>query len=392
MSQPLIARSPDLRRLRDEGYDIEVRGGHLVVKRIPYVDSDGQVRSGTLASVLTLAGDVTTTPDNHVVYFDGEYPCNADGMPIEALRHETATRTLDENLVVQHSFSNKPPEGYRDYHHKMTNYAGIISDPAVSLDASVTVTPFPVVESGVGESVFTYLDTASSRAGINIATKKLEVGRVAIVGLGGTGSYILDLVAKTPVREIHIFDGDRFSQHNAFRAPGAASVDELRLEPQKVEYLSGVYSRMHRGIVAHNEFASAGNLDLIASMDFVFLSLDGGLDKRDIVERLERDGRAFVDVGMGVELVEDSLLGIVRVTTGPGTGESATTKGKIPFTDGGAGDEYTQNIQIADLNALNAALAVIRWKKLCGFYLDSEHELDCTYTVSGNLLLNESQT
>jgi tRNA A37 threonylcarbamoyladenosine dehydratase len=45
--------------------------------------------------------------------------------------------------------------------------------------------------------------------------------------MGGTGSYILDLVAKTAVMEIHLFDGDDFNQHNAFRAPGAASLEDL---------------------------------------------------------------------------------------------------------------------------------------------------------------------
>jgi hypothetical protein len=37
-------------------------------------------------------------------------------------------------------------------------------------------------------------------------------------GLGGTGSYILDLVSKTPVNEILLFDSDDFLQHNAFRS------------------------------------------------------------------------------------------------------------------------------------------------------------------------------
>ncbi|WP_318271316.1 ThiF family adenylyltransferase [Sphingobacterium cellulitidis] len=46
---------------------------------------------------------------------------------------------------------------------------------------------------------------------------KLERQKIAIIGLGGTGAYILDMVAKTPVKEIHLFDGDSFDQHNAFR-------------------------------------------------------------------------------------------------------------------------------------------------------------------------------
>jgi tRNA A37 threonylcarbamoyladenosine dehydratase len=37
-------------------------------------------------------------------------------------------------------------------------------------------------------------------------TAKLEGKKIAIVGVGCTGSYILDLVAKTPVSEIHMYD------------------------------------------------------------------------------------------------------------------------------------------------------------------------------------------
>ena len=43
---------------------------------------------------------------------------------------------------------------------------------------------------------------------------------------------------------------------------------------------------------------------------------------------------------------------------------------------------------IADLNALNAALAVIKWKKLFGFYHDYNNEPSSTYTVEMNALQN----
>jgi len=43
----------------------------------------------------------------------------------------------------------------------------------------------------------------------------------------------LDFIAKTPVREIRIIDGDEFLQHNAFRAPGAPTLDELRELPKR---------------------------------------------------------------------------------------------------------------------------------------------------------------
>ena len=44
------------------------------------------------------------------------------------------------------------------------------------------------------------------------------------------------------------------------------------------------------------------------------------------------------------------------------------------------------------IDALNAALAVIKWKKLFGFYLDLDDEHHCTYTLDGNMLLNEDKS
>src|SRR5688572_24496500 len=74
---------------------------------------------------------------------------------------------------------------------------------------------------------FNYPDTNSSRAGIETLNERFHGQKIAIIGLGGTGSYILDLVTKSPVGEIHLFDGDVFELHNAFRAPGAPGAEDF---------------------------------------------------------------------------------------------------------------------------------------------------------------------
>ncbi|OGC93170.1 MAG: hypothetical protein A2W25_06015 [candidate division Zixibacteria bacterium RBG_16_53_22] len=393
MSQQLINRSTDLKRLQDEGYDVEVRSGYLLIKNVPYVNFNKEIKLGTLVSVLTLAGDVTTTPNTHVVFFAGDHPCNKDGSEIVKIKSSSNRQELDRDLVVNHSFSSKPTSGgYKDYYDKMTTYVAIVSNPAQSIDPTVTATTFPVIESAEDESVFNYIDTASSRAGINVVTRRLELGKIGIVGLGGTGSYVLDLVAKTPVREIHLFDGDKFSQHNAFRSPGAPSVDELRKKPQKAVFLQEQYSRMRRHIVAHDCYVDASNVDQLRGMDFVFLCLDSGEARKLIVEKLEEFGIPFIDVGMGIYQRDGSLGGILRITSSTvEQREHLRAKGRIPFSDGDDNNDYSRNIQIADLNALNASLAVIKWKKLFRFYLDLENEHHSTYTIDGNMLTNEDR-
>ncbi len=393
MSRALFSRNADLAKLREEGYFVQIVGGFLVMREVPYVDADRKVRKGTLISSLALAGDQTRPPDTHVVHFDGEYPCFADGSRIAAIANQTTHFDLGHCLTAEHAFSSKPDGGYRDYHHKMTTYASIIAGPAAVLDATATPRPYRALDEEDADSVFNYVETASDRVGIGALTAKLAGHRIAIIGLGGSGSYILDMVAKTPVAEIRIFDADEFLQHNAFRAPGAPSLDELREAPLKVDHFKGIYERMHRGITAVPVAIAPGNLDLLDGIDFAFLSLDAGEAKAALVERLHARGVGFIDIGMGLELGDRGLSGILRVTTSTTeTRETVASHERIPLAGGGAGDIYASNIQVADLNALNAVFAVIKWKKLYGFYCDLENEHHSSYTLDGNMLLNEDQS
>lgn len=385
MSHPLIDRSPDLRRLREEGYDVDVREACLLVK-IPYVNASRQVRSGILVSTLTLAGDVTAAPDGHVIYFAGEHPCNKDGSEISSIKHSTARSTMG-GVTIDLSFSNKPAQGYSDYYDKVTRYANIISAPAKALDASASA---PLAVRAPEDSVFEYLDNASSRAGIGEAAKKLELPAIAIAGLGGTGSYVLDLVAKTPARQIHLFDGDVYLQHNAFRAPGAPSLEDLRAKPKKVDYFHQQYSKMHRGIVPHPYRLDASNASELQAMAFVFICMDPGPAKQAVVEFLEKEDKPFVDVGMGLSLVDGAITGLVRTTAStPAKRDHLRGRARVSFAEEEEDGAYATNIQVADLNALNAVLAVLKWKKIFGFYHDLEREHFTSYSLATNALVNE---
>src|SRR5215211_3380824 len=100
MSQRPINLSPDLKRLRDEGYFIQIRSGFLVMRDVPYVNAERQIRMGSLISSLTMAGDVTRPPDTHVAYFDGEYPCGANGKPISQISHQSGVVDLGNGLTA----------------------------------------------------------------------------------------------------------------------------------------------------------------------------------------------------------------------------------------------------------------------------------------------------
>ncbi len=389
MSQQLISHSPDLKRLRDEGYEIEIRGAYLLVHHIPYVNNTLQIKYGTLVSELTLINNnLTSRPNSHVIYFIGDFPCNKDGSIIAPIQHASQIQTLHSNIVTNHSFSNKPPNGYENYYDKVTRYADIISAPAKSIDKNVTEKTFKVIADEDSSSVFNYFDTNSSRANINIINAKLSGQKIGIVGLGGTGGYILDLIAKTPVKEIHLFDGDDFLQHNAFRSPGAPSNEQLGAKMKKVNYFTSIYSKMHKGLVPHEYFINRHNLNELDQMTYVFLCVDKNSVRKSVIDHLVEKGIPFIDVGLGINVVDNFLIGTLRMTIGTPSKNDHLSK-RISAGDDDDANEYTTNIQIADLNALNATLAVIKWKKMSGFYQDLENEHHCTYSLNVAQLLNE---
>lgn len=397
MSRQLINRSWDLQKLQNEGYELEIKSGFLLVKGIPYVNSHREVKRGTLVVKLVLAGDKTAKPDDHVAYFAGDHPCNADGTEIAGIKHASDTRSIADGVTIDHSFSAKPKphDQYPDYYAKIATYARLLSGPAQLIDPDARAQTFKVVaeasEPAQRDSPFNYIDSASSRAEIDMVTAKLKkVRRLALVGLGGTGSYVLDLLAKTPVWEIHLYDKDPFLQHNAFRAPGAPSIGEFETLLSKSTWFKNIYAKMHSGIVDHPVYIDASNVEELRGMDFVFLCIDDGDSKNLIVEKLEAFGVAFIDVGLGVRLDGDMLAGAVRVTTS--TPEKRDHfRDRVGFEELG-NNEYNRNIQIADLNALNAAFAVIKWKKLFGFYVDMKGEHHTQFHTATNRLVNEERT
>ncbi len=382
----LVDHSPDLIKLVEQEYDIEVRNGNLLVHHVPFANSQGVVSHCILVSELSSNGVRTITPGRHEVWVVGGIPHDHQGNKISIIVDEN-TVDYGDGIVACCRLSGKPGGAMpRDYHHKISNYVAILGQYARAIDPAATHTDFPARETHSEDSAFRYHDAASSRAGLSAVTAKLKLAKVAIVGLGGTGSYILDLVAKTPVQEIHLFDDDVLYAHNAFRAPGAISLDEIKDSPRKVEYFAKKYDQFRRGVISHPVKVAEANVSELDPMEFVFLSLDAGPAKEIIVGRLQEKGVPFVDCGIGVQRHENSLRGILRVTAGT-SGHYGHLASRISYGDVNA-DEYDWNIQTADLNMMNAAMAVLKWKKLVGYYVDRKRELHSTFTVARNQMLS----
>jgi hypothetical protein len=291
------------------------------------------------------------------------------GRPCPASRTAAPNTDLGHGLTARHSFSSKPSDlGYPDYYAKMSTYATIVSGPAAVLQPGISPRVFRGGDEEEEASVFNYLDTASSRVGIGALASKLEQEVVAIIGLGGTGGYILDFVAKTPVKQIRLFDPDVFLSHNAFRAPGAPTLEELRDAPKKVHYLKGIYERMHRYIEAHPVEMNAVH-SWPAGRHHVRVPQHGRRRGEACRRGQARGaGRAIHRRRHGAwsSLMAASAASCASRPARP-TKREHVHQGRISFAGGGGQDAYASNIQVADLNALNACLAVVKWKKLRGF-------------------------
>lgn len=378
MYQELINHNQDLKHLQNDGYEIEIRDKHILISNIPYLNSKRQLNYGLLVSTLNFSGNKVLEPETHTAYFKGERPCNIDGSYISGIINSQ----IDKNIAgINCNFylSGKPNRGkYKDYYEKITNYINIISAPAISLHTNVSAKTYKKIISHENSNLV-YEDTNTSRAGIDNINNKILNQKIGIIGLGGTGSYLLDHIAKTPVAEIHLYDGDNFYQHNAFRAPGAPTFKSLSRNIKKVIYFKRIYSKMHKGIKAHSIYISSNNIKkLLKNLDFIFLNIDDGASKKIIIDFLIKNKIPFIDTGIDIKEVENNLIGSVRVTY---CNDNKDIVSRISFNDEND-DVYSTNIQISELNSLAAIKAMIKWKKINKIYLDNNNKNNLVYDTN----------
>ena len=384
MSNPPTDPEDPIARLLADGYDIVLESGHLVVRRLPYLGPCGICRDGRLILPIDDTGGVLSDASgDHRIWFAGDEPRDERGTVLAS----PGPHPFGNGETANYMMSFKPASGsYPTLHEKVRHYAHILRDAAKHVDPTVTDTPgaaFQVVEDGLP---LVYRDTNTTRAGLTALNEIFRGHTIAIVGVGGTGSYILDQVAKTWVDGIILIDGDEFENHNAFRAPGAAAQEVLQAKRNKAEYFAEEYSRMHTGIAAYPVGLTADNLHLLEGATFVFLAAADAEERPAIMQWLRERAVPFIDVGMSFREGDGGgLTGMAKVTTY--LPEDDARVPTSPVIAPGA-DDYSSNVQVAELNALNAILAVIRWKRHLGFYATHETTNLTVYKLYLNELRN----
>ena len=130
----------------------------------------------TLVSPLSLSNNAAIKPETHVIYFIGEHPCDKNGDKLSCITHQDLTQDLGSGIIINHSFSNKPIEGYKDYYEKFVQYIKIISAPALSIDRNATAQTY-CTASEDSNTVFSIMIQIPSRASITANLRKTSIAK-----------------------------------------------------------------------------------------------------------------------------------------------------------------------------------------------------------------------
>jgi len=369
MFRKLASLNPDLKRLQEKGFAVAIDSEHLIVRDIPYLDAAGQVRWGALVIKMVFIDQQHVAQENHQVLFAGGEPHQIDGTPIGNIGnrpHKLPLSPACSDVVVERSLSNKPASGkFADFFEKVESYVAIISGPAMAKHGATPYTFREVSEAEV-DSVFMFHDTLTSRAEIADLAALFKDDVIALFGLGGSGAYLLDFLVKTPLKEIRGFDGDEFHVHTAYRSPGRLDPNEFGAK--KAQVYQARYENFRRGLVLAPEYitqAGDANLD---GVTFAFVCVDKGASRAAIFDILISRGIPFIDVGMGLQRQGVPLSGMIRTTYFAPEAAQGVRDLKLAEEGEAPDDLYKTNIQISELNAMNAAVAMILFKQLRGFY------------------------
>ena len=225
---------------------------------------------------------------------------------------------------------------------------------------------------------FRFPNTFEARAAIGPLQDRIRQQSIAIIGLGGTGAYLLDLIAKTPVLAIHGLDDDNMEWHNFMRAPGAPTNDELRQqEPlSKVKYYESRYTSLRERIHLHptrvddpttfHQFLSDHPID------FAFVCTGpSAIGRQDVIYcTLSERAIPFIDSGVNITVDEDGIKG--AVTTSFYEAGSMEWRGAIPTSRVHGDFLGYRNVQLPEVNALAASLAVIEWRRRTAQYASKD--------------------
>lgn len=196
------------------------------------------------------------------------------------------------------------------------------------------------------------------------------------------------MLVKCPIPEIRGFDGDNFYVHNAFRSPGRLDTSELG--QKKAEVYRGRYENFRNGLRLESTYIDQSSAEALAGVTFAFVCVDKGSARSAIFDLLIELGIPFIDVGMGLKRKDGPISGMLRVTYYSKEGAAAMRARQLAEMSDTPDDLYKANIQIAELNAMNACVALVRYKQMLGFYVEDDPILHLLFAIRDLGIISES--
>ena len=289
---------------------------------------------------------------------------HANGNPIES--YIDGDGKTWSNISIRKGSQGSPEED--------VSASDLIHRYAKQVVGAVSAAGYSETASLARQGPFKIPNTFESRAAIGPVQDRIRDQRIAIIGLGGTGAYVLDLIAKTPVQAIHLLDSDHVDWHNLMRAPSAPTDDEIEFLKKnrldKVAYYHAKYDSLRDGIHAHavRVDSSTRFAEFLSEypVDYAFVCIDQRKEcdspRQDVVYASLSEARVpFIDSGVSITLENDAVSG--AVTTSAYAAGSLEWQNAIPNASVEGNVPGYRNVQLPEVNALAAALAVMEWRR-----------------------------
>ncbi|NLO69366.1 MAG: ThiF family adenylyltransferase [Porphyromonadaceae bacterium] len=135
---------------------------------------------------------------------------------------------------------------------------------------------------------------------------KLQSLRVAIIGLGGTGSPIANLLARTGVGELILIDGDSLDESNLNRVSGFSKCD-IGLNKANIVMRYIKCLGLRNKVVAIPKYINESSeaLDAISSADVIFGCTDDVAGRDLLNQALYYYSQVYIDVGLSGNVDKD---------------------------------------------------------------------------------------
>ena len=354
------------------GFTVNVKSDSVQAVEVPCLLKDGTIGTCTIETSYDPASgkpDKRIGGDFHAVLIttDGKYDgrvYHADETPIG--NQVGGDGQTWSNISIKRGAQGhpEPDETAHDLLHRYAKHiVGAVSAASNTEPAALAISnPFHIP------------NTFEARAAIAPVQDRIRGQRIAIIGLGGTGAYLLDLIAKTPVSEIHLLDSDRVDWHTLNRAPGAPTAEEIELVRAgsllKVDYYYSKFAAFRSGIHPHPFQVDSPSMfaRFLADhpIDYAFVCIDqltdGDSARQDAVYcAVMEAGIPFIDSGVSITLEDCAVRG--AVTTSAFDAGSDAWKGAIPNAKLEGRAPGYRNVQLPEVNALAASLAVMEWRR-----------------------------